>query len=77
VISTQRRAIKYYPYDRFGSRFEGATGTNPEGLLAAAYAACFTLTLAPILDDAFEVSVKAGALPTFSCCRPPPSSRPR
>lgn len=32
------------PYG-FGSRFEGAPGTNPEELIAAAHAACFTMAL--------------------------------
>ena len=29
----------------FGTRFEGAPGTNPEELLGAAHAACFTMAL--------------------------------
>jgi osmotically inducible protein OsmC len=32
------------PYG-FGSRFEGEAGTNPEELIAAAHAACFTMAL--------------------------------
>ncbi|MFQ6008404.1 MAG: OsmC family protein [Candidatus Zixiibacteriota bacterium] len=30
----------------FGSRFEGAQGTNPEELIAAAHAGCFSMALA-------------------------------
>ena len=30
----------------FGSRFEGQKGTNPEELLGAAHAGCFTMALA-------------------------------
>ncbi len=30
----------------FGSRFEGAPGTNPEELIAAAHAGCFSMALA-------------------------------
>jgi osmotically inducible protein OsmC len=42
-ISTQTDALKSYPY-RYGSRFEDdRRGTNPEELLAAAHAACFTM----------------------------------
>ena len=42
-ISTQTDALKSYPYG-FGSRFEDdRRGTNPEELLAAAHAACFTM----------------------------------
>ena len=32
------------PYG-FGTRFEGKPGTNPEELIAAAHAACFTMAL--------------------------------
>jgi len=42
-ISTETDALKAYPYG-FGSRFgDDRTGTNPEELLAAAHAACFTM----------------------------------
>src|ERR1700686_3220456 len=42
-ISTQTDALKSYPYG-YGSRFEDdRRGTNPEELLAAAHAACFTM----------------------------------
>lgn len=42
-ISTQTGALKEYPYG-FGSRFEDdRRGTNPEEILGAAHAACFTM----------------------------------
>ena len=42
-ISTETSALKAYPYG-FGSRFEDdRRGTNPEELLGAAHAACFTM----------------------------------
>src|ERR1700736_6522078 len=42
-ISTETEALKSYPYG-FASRFEDdKRGTNPEELLAAAHAACFTM----------------------------------
>jgi lipoyl-dependent peroxiredoxin len=42
-ISTQTEALKSYPYG-YASRFEDdRRGTNPEELLAAAHAACFTM----------------------------------
>ena len=45
-ISTEAGALKNYPYG-FGSRFEDdRTGTNPEELVAAAHAACFTMAFA-------------------------------
>ena len=36
----------------FGSRFEDGPGTNPEELLAAAHAGCFTMALAFALERA-------------------------
>jgi lipoyl-dependent peroxiredoxin len=44
-ISTESGALLDYPYG-FGSRFgEDRRGTNPEELLAAAHAACFTMAV--------------------------------
>jgi osmotically inducible protein OsmC len=50
----------------FGSRFENGTGTNPEELLAAAYAACFAMALSAGLEKAGKTakSVKADAAAT-------------
>ena len=39
----------------FGSRFGDEAGTNPEQLLAAAHAACFTMALANMLGSAGHV----------------------
>lgn len=51
-ISTQTDALKAYPYG-FGSRFEDdRRGTNPEELLAAAHAACFTMAFSFACDAA-------------------------
>jgi osmotically inducible protein OsmC len=35
----------------FGSRFEEGAGTNPEELIAAAHAACFSMALAAVMAD--------------------------
>jgi lipoyl-dependent peroxiredoxin len=43
-ISTQSRVLSDTPYS-FTTRFEGAKGTNPEELIAAAHAGCFTMAL--------------------------------
>ncbi len=51
AISTQSGALNAYPYG-FASRFEGVPGTNPEELLAAAHAGCFTMALSLILGEA-------------------------
>ena len=51
-VSTQTDALKAYPYG-FGSRFEDdRRGTNPEELLAAAHAACFTMAFSFACDAA-------------------------
>jgi osmotically inducible protein OsmC len=51
TISTQSGALKDYPYG-FASRFEGKPGTNPEELIGAAHAGCFTMALSLILGEA-------------------------
>lgn len=51
-INTETPALKAYPYG-FGSRFEDdRRGTNPEELLAAAHAACFTMAFSFACDKA-------------------------
>lgn len=51
-ISTETAALKAYPYG-FGSRFEDdRSGTNPEELLGAAHAACFTMAFSFACDKA-------------------------
>ena len=51
AISTRSGALKDYPYG-FSSRFEGKPGTNPEELIGAAHAGCFTMALSLILGEA-------------------------
>ena len=51
AVSTESGALKNYPYG-FSSRFEGKPGTNPEELIGAAHAACFTMALSLILGEA-------------------------
>ena len=51
AISTKSGALKDYPYG-FAARFEGKSGTNPEELIGAAHAGCFTMALSKILGDA-------------------------
>jgi osmotically inducible protein OsmC len=51
-ISTDTDALQAYPYG-FKSRFEGdRRGTNPEELIAAAHAACFTMAFSFACDKA-------------------------
>ena len=50
-ITTESGALQAYPYG-FASRFEGQRGTNPEELIGAAHAGCFTMALSLILGEA-------------------------
>lgn len=49
-ISTGSGALKGAGYSA-GSRFEGGSGTNPEELIAAAHAACFSMALSLLLGN--------------------------
>ena len=44
ALTTQSGVLKDQPYG-FHTRFEDGTGTNPEELIAAAHAGCFTMAL--------------------------------
>ena len=56
ALATHSGVLKDTPYS-FATRFEGAQGTNPEELIAAAHAGCFTMALSATLG-------KAGFTPT-------------
>ena len=51
TISTQSHVLDNTQYS-FGTRFENGVGTNPEELIAAAHAGCFTMALSAQLTDA-------------------------
>jgi len=51
TTSTGSGVLRDVPYS-VPSRFENAKGTNPEELLAAAHASCFSMMLAKLLGDA-------------------------
>ncbi len=51
TISTQSGTLKEAQYS-FSTRFENGVGTNPEELIAAAHAGCFTMALSAQLTDA-------------------------
>src|SRR5712675_2631093 len=61
-LSTDSGVLAETPYS-FGTRFENEKGTNPEELIAAAHAGCFSMTLAFVLQGAAysptELSVEA------------------
>lgn len=50
-LSTQSGVLQETPYS-FHTRFENEKGTNPEELIAAAHAGCFTMALSAQLTDA-------------------------
>jgi osmotically inducible protein OsmC len=49
-ISTESGALSDQPYG-FNTRFEDQPGTNPEELIGAAHAGCFSMALSMILGD--------------------------
>jgi len=51
VISTETGVLKDAPYG-FKARFEDGPGTNPEELIGAAHAGCFSMALAGMLGEA-------------------------
>ncbi|MBT3146475.1 OsmC family protein [Neptunomonas phycophila] len=59
-VSTESGVLSDQPYG-FNTRFEGKTGTNPEELIAAAHASCFTMALSFALESA---GYKEGELET-------------
>jgi osmotically inducible protein OsmC len=50
-ISTESGVLKEAPYG-FKARFENGKGTNPEELIGAAHAGCFSMALSKMLGDA-------------------------
>lgn len=66
-ISTESGALKDSVYS-FGTRFEDNPGTNPEELIAAAHASCFTMALTNELGQASVVpdSIQTSARVTLS-----------
>lgn len=48
IVSTESRALFEQPFT-YGMRFEDDPGTNPEELMAAAHAACFSMSIASTL----------------------------
>ena len=51
TVSTESGALSSTPYN-FRMRFENEKGTNPEELIAAAHAACFSMALSLFLGNA-------------------------
>src|SRR5262245_60936833 len=51
TVSTETGTVSNVPYT-FKMRFENEKGTNPEELIAAAHAACFSMALSLFLGEA-------------------------
>ena len=51
TVSASSGVLSNTPYS-FGTRFENAAGTNPEELIAAAHAGCFSMKLSFVLGEA-------------------------
>jgi osmotically inducible protein OsmC len=65
TLSTDSGVLKQTPYS-FHSRFESGIGTNPEELLAAAHAGCFTMALSAQLGGAGIVAQKLETTATIT-----------
>jgi osmotically inducible protein OsmC len=65
TLSTDSGVLKQTPYS-FHSRFENGIGTNPEELLAAAHAGCFTMALSAQLGGAGMTAQKLETTATIS-----------
>ncbi len=51
ILSTESTVLNQTAYS-FSTRFENGIGTNPEELIAAAHAGCFTMALSAALEQA-------------------------
>ena len=60
TVSTESGVLSQTQYS-FSTRFENGVGTNPEELIAAAHAGCFSMALSAQLDGA---GLKADAIDT-------------
>ena len=65
AISTDSGTLKSTQYS-FSTRFENGVGTNPEELLAAAHAGCFTMALSAQLGGAGMTASKLETTCTIS-----------
>jgi lipoyl-dependent peroxiredoxin len=65
TLSTQSGVLKETPYS-FTTRFENGAGTNPEELIAAAHAGCFTMATTASLGRAGFVPEKLSTQATLT-----------
>lgn len=65
ALSTESGVLKQTQYS-FSTRFENGSGTNPEELLAAAHAGCFTMALSGQLGNAGITALKLETTATIT-----------
>lgn len=65
TVSTESGVLQDQKYG-FSSRFEDEPGTNPEELIGAAHAGCFTMALSLILSEAGLVADRMETTATVS-----------
>lgn len=65
TVSTDSGVLSNTPYS-FSTRFENGTGTNPEELIAAAHAGCFSMALSGQLGNAGIVAESIDTQATLS-----------
>ena len=65
TISTDSGVFTNTPYN-FSMRFEGAKGTTPEEMIAAAHASCFAMALSLFLGNAGMTAEKISATATVT-----------
>ena len=65
TLSSTSTVLKDTPYS-FATRFENGPGTNPEELIAAAHAGCFSMALSAALQQAGFTAEKIDTTATVS-----------
>jgi lipoyl-dependent peroxiredoxin len=65
AVSTESGVLSQTPYS-FTTRFENGKGTNPEELVAAAHAGCFTMALSAQLGEAGLIPEKLETTATMT-----------
>lgn len=65
ALTTPSGVLSTTPYS-FKTRFEGTPGTNPEELLAAAHAGCFTMALSLMLSERGMVATELKTVCTIT-----------
>ncbi|MET0858251.1 MAG: OsmC family protein [Telluria sp.] len=64
-VSTESGVLDKAPYG-FNARFEGGKGSNPEELIAAAHASCFTMAVSGTLGEAGMTAKQMNTTATVS-----------